>query len=124
MPSVKICLLVSDDPDDHHLLSEALSDISKNIVLTILLEGNYLLRLLEEEKIRPDFIIVDTTMETVGRSFITALNGIQKLENVPVIIYTEHAENLTDFPSKRVLSKRSTYSEMRTHLKRLLLPPA
>ena len=115
--------MVSDDPDDHQLLSEAIKEVSENIILTIMMEDDHLFQVLAEEKIRPDFIVVDTAMKNTGKDFMSRLSSSAKLKNIPVIIYTDNTANTDHHPPDRVLSKRLTYREMRSKLKTILLPP-
>lgn len=120
MRTLKICLLVSDDPDDHQLLFEAIKEISKEIVLTILLEGDHLIQALEDGKIQPDFIVLDTTAVNREVDLILKLGRSKKLKNIPIIIYADDADGKPDYPEDLILSKMLTYSELRSKLKTLL----
>lgn len=122
MRTVKICLLVSDDPDDHQLLSEAIREISKEIVLTILLEGDNLIQVLADGKIQPDFIVLDTTIVSNEVDLIAKLGSFKKLRHVPVILYADDADDQPNYPAHLVLSKMLKYSELRSKLKILLAP--
>ena len=122
MRTVKTCLLVSDDPDDHQLLSEAIKEISEEIVLTILLEGDHLIQMLVDKKIQPDFIVLDTAVVSTKVDLITKLGSIKKLKHVPIILYADDGDGQPDYPAHLVLSKMLKYSELRSKLKMLLTP--
>jgi hypothetical protein len=122
MGTVKTFLLVSDDPDDHQLLFEAIKEISKEIVLTILLEGDHLIPVLNDEKIRPDYIVLDTTVVDNEIELIVKLRTLKKLKDVPVLLYVDAAEGPSNYPAHLVLSKMLRYSQLRSKLKTLLTP--
>jgi hypothetical protein len=117
MAALKICLLISEDPDDHQILFEAIREISKNIVLTIILEGEQVFQILTDEKIIPDFIIIDTGMSKVTGSLVKQIMKIERLKDTPVITYTDDAANGANHPVELTLSKRLPYSEIRSKLK-------
>jgi hypothetical protein len=120
MGALKICLLISEDPDDHQILFEAIQEISKNIALTILLEGDHLIQILTEETIKPDFIVVDTGMSRITGALVKQMVNLEKLKSIPVIIYTDDPSNVADHPVAMTMSKRLPYSEIRSKFKEIM----
>ena len=65
MMNLKTCLLVTDDPDDHQAFSEALSEISLNTILVVILDSKQASLLLKTKKLIPDYIFVDMSMQGI-----------------------------------------------------------
>jgi CheY-like chemotaxis protein len=60
--TLRTCLLVTDDPDDHQAISEALSQISEKTIVLNILDSQKALTLLKESTYRPDYIFLDLSM--------------------------------------------------------------
>jgi CheY-like chemotaxis protein len=86
--ALRICLLVTDDMDDHQAMSEALGVVSENTVLLNIIDSQKALLLLKERTYHPDYIILDLSMHGIKINSILKLirdnNG--KLSQ-PTIVY-------------------------------------
>src|SRR5687768_8577550 len=62
--TTKICLLITDDADDHQAFSEALSEYEKTVVLNVL-DGKKALEFLRSQRVLPDYIFIDLSMHGI-----------------------------------------------------------
>ena len=111
----KICLLLTDDPDDQQSFSNALTEIDPNSILISVIDSAQALRLLNTKKILPDLIFVDVSMYGMDVSQIanaTRNDGV--LRSVPLALYgykedSDGLKEMSDFP---YLDKDCTYSDL------------
>jgi CheY-like chemotaxis protein len=84
------CFLIDDDEDDREIFSLALSLANPNYTYTTALNGEDALRILEKQpNFIPDFIFLDLNMPFMdGRTCLKELKKIERLNDVPVIIFT------------------------------------
>ena len=117
MPSLKTCLLISDDPDDHFEFSEALHETSPDLVLVSIFNGNKIPDLLQGKRIVPDYIFLDLSMTEPQLGQIEAvLKTVEGLKNIMLVSYgSDNNGNIST-----TLSKDYTYSELKEFLKRIL----
>jgi CheY-like chemotaxis protein len=121
--NVKTCLLVTDDPDDHQSFSEALSEISANTILIVILDSKKAIMLLESKKHIPDYIFVDLSMHGIHiKEFIDAVKSDSSLQQIPAILYGDEDElikiqNVDGIP---FFSKDYNYAELRSFLMEVL----
>jgi CheY-like chemotaxis protein len=121
--NVKTCLLVTDDPDDHQSFSEALSEISANTILIVILDSKKATMLLESRKHIPDYIFVDLSMHGIRiREFIDAVKRESSVRNIPTILYGDEDEltkiqNVDGIP---FFPKDYNYAELRSFLMEVL----
>lgn len=121
--TIKTCLLVTDDPDDHQAFSEALAEISSRTIVLIILDSEKAITLLNSGKLIPDFVFLDLT--TPGLHVNTFLMSIRRggqLANTQTVLYGEKAvfNRLKDPGDAVFFSKEFEYSELRTFLRRLM----
>jgi CheY-like chemotaxis protein len=116
---LKTCLLVTDDPDDHQAFSEALSEISENTILIVILDSKKASLLLQEKKHVPDYIFVDLSMHGILiNEFMDGVRMDSALKSIPTILYGEEDE-LKKVPQaygKPFFSKDYNYAELRSFL--------
>ena len=123
--SVRICLLVTDDPDDHEAISEALSEVSENTVLLNVLDSNKALLLLQESSYRPDFIILDLSMHGIRiNPILKTLRKQPKLSHIPTVVFGEESAmaEIEEPEGLDFFRKDYNYSGLRTFLKRVMDP--
>jgi CheY-like chemotaxis protein len=122
---LKTCLLVTDDPDDHQAFSEALSEISDNTILIVILDSQKAALLLREKKHIPDYIFIDLSMHGIHiNDFMDGVQIDSALNRIPLILYGEPDE-LKKLPfenEKPFFSKDYNYAELRNFLKEVLEP--
>lgn len=118
--NLKTCLLVTDDPDDHQAFSEALSEVSANTVLIVMLDSTKASMVLQAEKLKPDYIFVDLSMHGIFvNDFLKVVKSIPEARAVPSILYGEE-EELNKIQEKErlpVFPKDYNYAELRDFLK-------
>lgn len=95
MNSKICCLLLEDDPEDQQIFLEALHSVSEDTVCYAVSNGEQALHLLIQEEITPDYIFTDLNMPRMGGGeFLKKLKDIEKLRNIPVIVYSsDHSED-------------------------------
>lgn len=118
--TVKTCLLVTDDPDDHQAFSEAVSEISPTAIVLIVLSSEKAMELLRSKKLYPDYIFLDISMYGVKiNSFLKMIKNDEDFKHTPTMAYgdvtdfgkVEHSDELTFF------NKEYQYSELQNFLK-------
>ncbi len=119
MVNLKICLLISVDPDDHQIISEAVEEISKDIAIFISINPQNVSKLLVYKKIQPDFIVIDIGMNALGLSFLEEITLLNL--KIPIVIYTDKEININD-PNCIWISKRHKYTDLLTILTKVLRP--
>jgi hypothetical protein len=119
----KICLLLTDDPDDQQSFSNALSEIAPEIILITVIDAGHAVNLLASKKFLPDFIFVDVSMFGLDINEIkttTHHDGVATPVPFAVYGYQEDlsaAKNLSDYP---YLNKDCTYSDLINFLRGVL----
>ncbi|MEX2234197.1 MAG: hypothetical protein WD824_18680 [Cyclobacteriaceae bacterium] len=120
---VKTCLLVSDDPDDHIEFSEALYEISNDIVVISVTHPKKALDLLSMKKCRPDFIFVNLEMNGCSPDeFLTAIEKDHDLENIRLIAFGEYGE-YDKIKTRRIscfMNNDISFSELRNFLAKVI----
>jgi two-component SAPR family response regulator len=120
---VKTCLLVSDDPDDHIEFSEALYEISNEIILISVTHPKKALDLLLMKKCNPDFIFVNLEMNGFSPDdFLTAIEQDPDLERISLIAFGEYSE-YDKLKSRRIssfMNNDTSYSELRNFLAKVV----
>jgi hypothetical protein len=116
----KTCLLISEDPDDHQIIFEAIKEISSTLVLIIALDIEHLHEILKGQKIQPDYIIVDAGIRGIANNFLPQINHLEHLKNTPVIVCADDTARLADYSADLIISKRLPYSELKLKLRTAL----
>lgn len=90
MYSVKKCLLIDDDPDDHELFAIALEAIDRSVHCSFAKDGLYGLELLEESGTElPDVIFLDLNMPRMGgKECLHTIRSVREYDHIPVVILT------------------------------------
>lgn len=88
------CFLIDDDDDDQEIFALALSNIDEEINCITANDGiDALNKLSVDETFTPDFIFLDLNMVRMnGRECLVEIKKIQRLQKVPVIIYSTSSE--------------------------------
>lgn len=121
--TLKTCLLLSDDPDDHIEFTEALHEVAENSVVIIVMNADKATRLLAMKKVIPDLVIVDITLTGLDSdSFFDTMQNDPQLGIIPLVVYGELSE-LQPINHTRIsvfLDNSITYSGLRKALLDLL----
>ena len=117
----KTCLLISDDPDDHNEFSEAIHNITDDIVLMLISHPPKALEMLKSKLHIPMYIIVDLGIDDID-SFLKGVETDQELNKIHLIVYGEYSDfekarnnNVTDS-----FTRDLSFKELREFLKRVL----
>ena len=116
--TLRTCLLISDDPDDQHNISEAISEISEKTIVLNILDSKKALLLLTEGKFEPDFVFLDLSMPGVRiNSLLTILKDEDGFLKRPTIVYGDQS-SLSQVNDQNLIpfSKDYTYSELKFFL--------
>jgi CheY-like chemotaxis protein len=118
--TLKTCLLVTDDADDHQAFSEALNEISEMTIVLIVLDSHKALELIKTKKHRPDYIFLDLSMNGIRiNSFLKTIRSDVDLTSVPAVVYGDEStlEGLEQFKGLTFFNKEYEYSELRDFLR-------
>lgn len=118
----KICLLLTDDPDDQQTFSNAISEISPGNILLTVVDINQAVALLTTKGFSPQYIFVDASM--YGMNIAQIKNAIKDgaLHEIPLVLYgyeedSAASKSTSDFP---FFSKDSSYTELLNFLRAVL----
>lgn len=116
--AIQICLLVSDDLDDHQAISEALSEISSDTILLNIIDSQKAVLLLQHREHQPDRLILDLSMHGIKiNSILKAIRDSSKVRR-PIVLYgTPEAFSMIDAEDELLFfDKDFSYSEMKIFL--------
>jgi hypothetical protein len=118
MPSLKTCLLISDDPDDHFEFSEALLEASTDTVLVSVFDSRKVVELLKTRRVIPDYVFLDLSMSEHNQHQIHALLHSDGQFNEIKFISYGSAQGKNSISSS--LSKDYSYTDLKEFVKRAL----
>jgi len=114
----QLLFLVDDDIDDHEIFKSALEKVDEDVELLTATNGYEALNLLSVADKLPDYIFVDLNMPRMGGlQFLKEIKKTNKLENIPVIIYTTSSNPIDVARTKELgavsfITKPSRFSEL------------
>ena len=121
--SVKTCLLVTDDPDDHHTFSEALAEISENAIVLNVLDSEKALKLLKAKKHSPDYMFLDLSMNGIRiNSFLKTIRTDEDLKHLPTVVYGEQSalDQIGHYDNIVFIDEDYEYSELKNFLQEFI----
>lgn len=117
-------MIAEDDDDDFMLFSVAIEEISYKVLITRAVDGNLLLKLLEEDI--PDILFLDLHMPCKdGKQCLKVIRASHRYDSLPIIIYS----SLSDLSSieycfregsNLYIVKPANFDELKTALERIL----
>lgn len=113
--TLRTCLLLSDDPDDHIEFTEALQEVSGNYVLMAVHDAAKAIQLLAFNKLLPDLLIVDLTVSGLdAERFFETVQRVE-LSHMSVVAYGDTMNlSMRSHPRIKVfLDDDMTYSDLR-----------
>jgi CheY-like chemotaxis protein len=122
--TIKICLLVTDDPDDHQVIAEALTDISDNTVLLNILDSQKALLLLKQQQYTPHYVFLDLSMQGIKiNSILKEIRRDDETLKIPTMVYGSIETFLQIENSDGVIffDKEYEYPQLREFLKRVFI---
>lgn len=117
--TLRTCLLLSDDPDDHVEFSEALQEACADYVLMAVCDPAKAIELLALRRLVPDVVIADFALGGFDASlFFETMRKNVELSHLPVIAYGNSTDpSMRSHPQIRVfLDDNISYSALRTVL--------
>ncbi len=118
--TVKTCLLVTDDPDDHQAFSEAFSDVSREAIVLNVLDSVKALQLLKAQKYIPDYFFIDLSMHGIRiNAFLKIIGGDPTISKIPTVLYGHESDILEVEGGDAYLffDKEYGFTELRNFLK-------
>ncbi len=86
-------VIADDDSDDTYLFREAITQLKETLTVSVVENGEKLIHFLDRNI--PDLIFLDLNMPVMnGQECLQAIRSDQKLEAVPVIIYSTSSNPL------------------------------
>lgn len=123
----KSILIVDDDEDDRDIFLEALKNVDSSINCMSATNGEEALRILQNVKIpTPDVIFLDMNMPRMdGKECLTEIKKTEKLQHIPVIIYTttSRTEDIEEMKRKgavHFLTKPTEFDKISSEIKYVL----
>ena len=120
---VKTCLLVSDDPDDQVEFTEALSEISDELIAIVLSDPKRAADLVLSKRHIPDYMIVDLSVDGFAHDdFFSRLASDRDFDEMVVIAFGDdfEYEGVKSGKVSAFLERDSAYSDMRKFLRRVI----
>ncbi|MCO6147475.1 response regulator [Flavobacterium sp. NRK1] len=123
--SLRSCFLIDDDEDDREIFALALKKAKAEFVCTMAKNGKEALLHASKGDFVPGYIFVDLNMPMIsGRECVAELKKIDRLADVPVIVYTTSSfdkdiEDLKKMGVNHYLVKPRSFSALATILKTL-----
>ena len=121
---LRTCLLVSDDPDDHIEFSEALYEISDDIILVTVTHPGKAVNLLALRQCIPAYIFVNLEMNGFDPDdFLRAIDANPDLEGIELIAYGDYGD-YQKLQTRRVtafMNNQMNYTELRNFLKKVVV---
>ncbi len=119
------CLLVTDDPDDHQAFTDALTEISDNAVVVVILDSHKALSLLLDKSFLPDYIFIDLSMAGIRiNTFLKTLKHENDLKGIPTVLYGDNETFIDtgEYGALHYFDKAYEYSELKELLKNFFTP--
>lgn len=120
------CFLVDDDIDDIEIFNIALQELDDDIEFFSANNGTEALKMLDKNPtFIPDFIFLDLNMPLMsGKQCLTEIKKVQRLKDVPVVIYSTSSSERDIEETKRLgaahfLTKPSSITALSESLIRL-----
>ena len=89
-------LLIDDDEEDLEIFLIAVGEVSDAVTCTCVNDAAAALAKLDEGKILPDVIFLDLNMPVMnGQQFLATIKQNEKLQSIPVIIFTTSSDPQT-----------------------------
>lgn len=122
--TLRTCLLVTDDLDDHHAISEALSEVSDRTVLLNVLDSQKAQLLLREGSYQPDYVFLDLSMHGIRiNTILKSLRGDNGHARIPIVVYgdQEMVDQIENTDDLVFFSKDYEYSQLKEFLKKVFI---
>ena len=122
--TVRTCLLVSDDPDDHVEITEAIYEIADDIVVFVVSDARRAASLLLSKRHIPDYFIVDIGVNGFTHDhFFSSLKTDSEYKSMFVLAYGDASEfeNLRLDGISAFMERDTSYSVIRDFLRKVIV---
>jgi CheY-like chemotaxis protein len=127
MSKVKNIFLAEDDEDDVVIFIEILSDIAKDINVTVAVNGNELINLLKKSEILPEVIFLDVNMPLKnGFQCLQEIKASEEWKGIKTIVYSTSAqpqqiEKAYQYGADLYIQKSTSYTDFKQYIKNCLI---
>ena len=121
--TVRTCLLVSDDPDDHVEITEALYEVADDIVVFVVTDARRAASLLRSKRHIPDYFIVDVGVNGFTHDdFFSSLKTDPHYKSMFILAYGDPSdyERMRSAGISAFMERDTSYSEIREFLRKVL----
>lgn len=121
--TVRTCLLVSDDPDDHVEITEALYEVADDIVVFVVADARRAATLLQSKRHIPDYFIIDTAVNGFTHDdFFPSLKTDPQYKSMFILAYGDASdyEGMKSAGVSAFMERDTSYSEMKEFLRKVL----
>lgn len=121
--TVRTCLLVSDDPDDHVEIAEALYEVSDDIVVFVISDAHRAADLVLSKRHVPDYLILDLGMDGFTHDdFFSILETDSQYGSMFILAYGDVSdyEKITSRRISAFMERDTSYSEIREFLRKVV----
>ena len=128
MATERTIFMIDDDVEDQEMFSETLYAVDQSIKCIKSSDGRQALQTLLKESVLPDYIFLDLNMPMMnGYEFLKEIKKYEKLNQIPIIIYTtsaesKHKDEVLDLGAASFITKPSDLSELKKLLHSLFIP--
>ena len=128
MATERTIFMIDDDVEDQEMFSETLYSVDQSIKCIKSSDGRQALQTLLKESVLPDYIFLDLNMPMMnGYEFLKEIKKHEKLNQIPVIIYTtssesKHKDEVLNLGAASFITKPSDLSELKKLLHSLFFP--
>jgi len=119
-------MLIDDDDDDQEIFVTALKSVSHEAACSCYFNAEEALKLLISGDEKPEVIFLDLNMPVMnGRQFLTEIKKIDKLKEIPVIIFStsSHAPTIQatkDLGASDFITKPASFEALKEILKQII----
>lgn len=91
---LRTCLVLSEDPDHHVEIAEAMGQASEEVVVLITTQPDSVLKILSERSLRPELLIIDLTISGLDPDlFLEKLEAKNLHQDLLLILYGESEDH-------------------------------
>lgn len=121
--AVRTCLLVSDDPDDHVELTEAIYEVSEDVIVLLISDNHRASDLVLSKRHIPDFLMMDIAVNGFDHNnFFAHLEADPDFAHLSLIVYGDEGdfEHITSEKVVARLPRDLTYSKIKIFLREVM----
>lgn len=123
---IKNVLLAEDDEEDVLLFNTVLSELNKNILVTVVTDGILLMTFLKQETTLPEMIFLDLNMpHKNGFECLREIKGNEKWNNIKIVILStssqpQQIEKAYEGGADLYLAKPVSYTQFKNMIEKCL----